>query len=118
MGEEIINEMRRNGNNFTDSIYKYIDNFNHYMASLNYEQNIAIINLFGIFVIIVSLISIVFIFYGNIILDYLNLELKYPKIAKFIVLRRKFQQFYLFWNIFVITIVSIIMFLMNLSILF
>jgi hypothetical protein len=94
--EEIINEMRRNGNNFTDSIYKYIDNFNHYMASLNYEQNIAIINLFGIFVIIVSLISIVFIFYGNIILDYLNLELKYPKIAKFIVLRRKFQQFYLF----------------------
>jgi hypothetical protein len=44
--------------------------------------------------------------------------LKYPKIAKFIVLRRKFQQFYLFWNIFVITIVSIIMFLMNLSILF
>jgi len=65
------------------------------MSNLDHVHNIAIVNLFGIFVIIVSLISIVFIFYGNIFLDYLNLEQRYPKLAKFITLRRKLQQYYL-----------------------
>jgi hypothetical protein len=83
--------------------------------SLDHVHNIAIINLFGIFLIIISLLSIIFIFYGNILLDYLNLEQRYPKIAKIIILRRKFQGYYLWWNIFIIAIVSIIMFLMNLT---
>lgn len=66
------------------------------MNSLDYIQNLAIINLFGIFVIVVSIISIVFIFYGNKLLDYFNLEARYPKLAKLIILRRKFNQYYLF----------------------
>jgi hypothetical protein len=99
---KIIEEFKKGkgsrGNNFLDPdfIPKLFDIFNHYLSTLNYEQNIAFINLSGIFTIMVTLISIIFIFYGNIILNYLNLETSYPKIAKIINLRRKFQQYYLF----------------------
>jgi ABC-type multidrug transport system permease subunit len=113
--QEVIEQLRRNGHNFMDSFYKYFEDFNSLISSLDYTQNIAFINLSGIFVILVTIISIIFIFYGNIILDYLNLEQRYPKIAKFIILRRKFQQYYLLWDIFIITIVSIVMFIMNLT---
>lgn len=64
-----------------------------------------------------SLISILFIFYGNILLGYFKLEERYPKIGKFIILSRKFQQFYLLINVLIITVVSIIMFVMNLTVL-
>lgn len=111
----ILEDINNSKNKFTDDLSVYIDNFNEWMHSLNYEQNIALINLFGIFVIMTTLVSIITIFYGNLILDYFNLEQRYPKIAKIINLRRKFQQFYLMWNIIIISIVSIIMFLMNLT---
>lgn len=113
--QEAIEQFNRSGNNFMDSFYKYFENFNGWISSLDYTQNIAFINLSGTFVILITLISIIFIFYGNKILDYLNLEQRYPKIAKFILLRRKFQQYYLLWDISVIAIVSITMFLMNLT---
>lgn len=113
--QEFIEQLRRSGHNFVDSFYKYFEDFNNWISSLDYTQNIAFINLSGIFVILVTIISIIFIFYGNKILDYLNLEQRYPKIAKFIILRRKFQQYYLLWDIFIITTVSIVMFIMNLT---
>ena len=117
---EILDEIGRNNSNFIDkdSIYRIIESYNNYLGSLDYPQIIAITNLFGIFVIIVSLFSIVSIFFGNKILDYLNLEAKYPRFAKFIILRRKFQQYYLFIDLILITIVSITMFLLNLTLLF
>ena len=69
----------------------------------------------GIGLILLSLLQIIFIFYGTVILDYLNLETRYPKLAKIIQLRRTFQQFYLFLNIFIIVIISIILLFFNLT---
>ena len=119
---KIINELNDKiseifKNKFTGddfNLLEYIKNFNDWFNSLEYSQNIAIINLFGIFVIIISLFSIISIFYGNKIIDYLGLEY-YPWLTKFIALRRKFQNFYLLINIFLITVISIIMFWMNLT---
>lgn len=54
------------------------------------------------------------IFYGNKFLDYFQLEKRLPKIAKLIILRRKFQQFYLLTNILLISVVLLIMFTLNL----
>ena len=120
---KIIEDFKRDGgggNKFIESdlLNKILDNFNHYLSTLNLEQSLAITNLFGIFIILVTLISIIFIFYGNIILNYFNLEDRYPKIANIIILRRKFQQYYLLWNIVLITIVLVVMFLINLTMLF
>ena len=71
----------------------------------------------GLCLILLSLLQIIFIFYGNKLLDYFirETEEKYPKIAKIIQLRRTFQQFYLLLNIFIIAIVSIIMLFFNLT---
>lgn len=69
----------------------------------------------GIGLILLSLLQIIFIFYGTVILDYLKLETRYPKIAKIILLRRTFQQFYLILNICIIITVSLIMLFFNLT---
>lgn len=59
-------------------------------------------------VLISALISIVFIFYGDILIKKYNLELRYPKIANIINLRRKFSRYYLILNIcLIIYVISI-----------
>ena len=73
--------------------------------------------IFNFKIFIISLFSIISIFYGNKIIDYLGLEY-YPRLTKFIALRRKFQNFYLLINIFLITVILIIMFLMNLTLIY
>lgn len=109
---EALDDLRRN---FTNPLGDLINDFQNWLNVITYEQNIAIINILGIILIMLSLISIIFIFYGNILLDYLKLEERYPRIAKLIILRRKFQQFYLLINILIISVVSIIIFAMNLT---
>nr|YP_009504988.1 hypothetical protein [Lyophyllum shimeji]AWW14107.1 hypothetical protein [Lyophyllum shimeji] len=46
-----------------------------------------------------SVISIIYIFYGDYLLEKFNIEQKYPKLAKIILLRKKFQRYYLLLNI-------------------
>lgn len=112
-----IENLRRGGtsNEFIDSIYRLWTDFNGWIQSLDYYQNVAFLNIMGIGLILLSLLQIIFIFYGTVILDYLNLETRYPKLAKIIQLRRTFQQFYLFLNIFIIVIISIILLFFNLT---
>jgi len=56
-------------------------------------------------------VSLIFIFYGDYLLNRFNIELRFPKLAKIIKLRKQFQKYYLISNfgvIFVVTIVEII----------
>lgn len=112
---QIIAKNMSNSNNLVNNIWESVENFNQWLSTITYEQNIAFINLSGTFVIFVTLFSIIAIFYGDRLINYLKLEERYPKIAKYIILRRKFQQFYLLINILIIFIVTIIMFVMNLT---
>ena len=66
---------------------------------LNEYQLIAVSLLLCNQIIISSLISIIFIFYGDYLIQKFNIETKYPRLYKFICLRRKFQKYYLFINI-------------------
>ena len=50
-------------------------------------------------VIISGLISIIFIFYGDYLINKFQLETRFPKLAKIIQLRRKYQQYYLILSI-------------------
>lgn len=54
-----------------------------------------------------ALLSIVFIFYGDFLIKYFNLEVRYPKIAKFIEFRRKVQNFSVKFNLLVIFICTV-----------
>lgn len=80
------------------------------------QENLAFVNMSGIIFIMITLFSIIMIFYGAKLLDYFQLEKRFPRIAKMIILRRKFQAYYLLTNILLISVVLIIMFALNLAI--
>jgi hypothetical protein len=78
-----------------DNISDHLENINNFFINLTPEQNFALFNFSGTFVIFVTIINILFIFYGNKLIDYFNLEIRFPRLAFLINLRRKFQQYYL-----------------------
>lgn len=92
---------------------QYFDSFQSIIDGFNYEQNLAMSNILGSMFIIFTLISIISIFYGDKLIIFFNLENKYPKIAKFIQIRRKFQQYYLLMNIGLIIIVLLLIIYVN-----
>lgn len=59
------------------------------------------------YLIIGSCLSILFIIYGNYLIEKFNIQSKYPKIYKILVLRIKYQKYYLIMNISFILIVCI-----------
>jgi hypothetical protein len=67
---------------------------------------------------LMCLFSIISIYYGDIVIKYLKLETKYPKLAKIINLRIKVLNFYMFNNFLLIVILLIILILINVSYLF
>jgi|ERR1700677_778522 len=76
--------------------------------NLNTLGQIAVAFLFLNYAILNCVLSIVSILFGNYLLTKYNIETKYPKLGKFIALRRKFQRYYLIFSISGIVIVSLI----------
>jgi len=72
------------------NIFTSIDWF----EGLNGIKKIAVCLILGKSIVFSALLSIIFIFYGNILIEKYDLENRYPKLAKLIKLRRKFQNFY------------------------
>jgi len=104
-----VNTLLNNSGNksqYLDSLQSIIDGF-------NYEQNLAMSNILGSMFILFSLISIISIFYGDKLIIFFDLENRFPKIAKFILIRRKFQQYYLLMNMILISIVLLLIIYVN-----
>ena len=72
------------------------------MSTLTLEQLGALAHLFSAFSILFSLISIITIVYSNMLLEFFKIEEKFPKLARYIRIRQKFQQYYLFLNFLII----------------
>jgi hypothetical protein len=104
-----INTLLNDSNNKS----QYLDSLQQFFDGLNYEQNLAMSNILGSMFIIFTLFSIISIFYGDKLITYFDLENKYPKMAKFIQIRRKFQQYYLLINIALIIIVLLLIIYVN-----
>ncbi len=85
----------KNNNNFTNSFTYLINDLNNFTQGITVEQNLALITILGSIFILLSIFSIISIFYGDYLIIKLNIENKFPRLAKFIQLRRKFRQFYL-----------------------
>ena len=62
-------------------------------------------------------ISIIFVFFGDYLLERFKIEVKYPKLAEIIKLRRKFQKYYLIFNILMILSVVIIEVIFSIAVL-
>ena len=63
-----------------------------------------------------TILNILAIFFGNEIIKYFNLESKFPSLASFFKLRTKFQKYYLLWNIFIFFVVCFIGIFINIII--
>ena len=81
-------------------------------------QKLAVGLILGKSVILSALISIIFIFYGNILIDKYDLVNKYPKLAKIIELRRKYQKYYFNFSCLLIFLIVINELLVGFSLLF
>jgi hypothetical protein len=77
------------------SIFNLDFDFNKFVESLTTEEKLAFCGLVFNHLILTYTISIIVILYGDYLIERFDLVNKYPKIAKFIHLRRKFQQYYL-----------------------
>jgi hypothetical protein len=88
------------------STNKLLDDFNiiltkyqNYLSSLPLEKVGALGHILLCIGMLLSVGTIIFVFYGDFLINYFKLEEKYPKLAVIIRLRRKFQMFYLSINI-------------------
>jgi hypothetical protein len=78
-----------------------------WFESLRGIHKLAVCLILGKSVILSALISIIFIFYGNILIEKYDLVNKYPKLAKLIELRQKYQKYYFKFNCLLIFIIVI-----------
>lgn len=97
----------------SDKIIEFFNNINN----LSFEQTVYLTHLSGSLSILLCVISILGITYSNYLIDYFKLETKYPGIAKFIQLRKKFQQYYIMIDVSIILFVCLGMIYINLTLL-
>lgn len=108
--ESCFNELREYISNLKpkytgDNINMLIEQFKGYLDTLNIYQLCILFDLFTSGLILIFIINIIFAFYGNRLIEYLNLESKYPKMSKFIKMRRNLSGFAIFLNLLVIIII-------------
>jgi hypothetical protein len=102
---------------------KLVSNFNlnsfyEYLNSLNLLELSALFHLLILSLICIFLINIISTVLGNEIINYFNLDQKYPKISKFLKIRLKFQRYYLILNFSLMFIFIITAIIMNILVLF
>jgi hypothetical protein len=115
--DDITKSVNDNSNNFiSEDFGKYISAFQDYLATLTLEQTFCLIHLLAIFSIFICLFNLATVFYADSLIKYYNLEIKLPKLAKFIRIRSKFQQYYFGWNLFLIVTILASLFYFNLNV--
>lgn len=109
--EKILNNLN---NKFVNNFDFLFDSLN----SLNLLELAALFHLIVLFLISIFIINILSAVLGNEIINYLNLEEKYPKLSKFLKVRLKFQRYYLIVNISFLFIICIVAIILNILVLF
>jgi len=98
---------------FLEDSSDLINKLNDFIHSLNSEQLLALCNLFACFTIFLFFLSLVTIYYSDFLIEYLQLEKKNTWLAKFILIRRKFNNYYFGYNVIVILVLLFALFFVN-----
>lgn len=98
---EIIEFLEKTKDKFMDDnpIFNLINEFKEYLNSLSAMEICLIINISSCVFILTYLISILFAFSGNYLIEKFSLEQKFTKLSKIIQLRVKFQRYYIIINL-------------------
>lgn len=106
-------------NNFkVDDFYFYLDNFRENISHLSNEQLFSLIHVLFFTALIIATFNLAAVFYGDSLIILLDIENRFPKLAKIIKLRRKFQQYYFGLNLIIIFSVLIVLLYFNFFVLF
>nr|YP_010130265.1 hypothetical protein KQ422_mgp033 [Clavaria fumosa]QPZ51167.1 hypothetical protein [Clavaria fumosa] len=105
-------------NDYINQFNVLIEKYKDFLSTLSVEQIAAIVNILGYIIIISSIISIAAVLYGDFLIRYFKLEERFPKLAVFISIRRKFQRYYLNYNFIVILLISLFLIWWNIQNLF
>lgn len=99
-----------NNNNLIDNLKLFYNKWSDFIASLNLEQVGLVAHITTSIFIIVCLFNILSVLMSDFLIKYFKLELKFPKLSKFLELRRKFQNYYLIINflLIIITLLTLI----------
>ena len=115
--QNIVDNIKNLINNSTNKFINSFEDFHNALLNLSFEDNLHVLHLTGSLSIFLCLTTIISIIYTNQLIDYLKLEVRYPKIAKYLLLRKKLQNYYLLFNAFIIFIICTIIFIVNLNLL-
>lgn len=85
--------------NVLSFLVDYVDNLNQFLSTLTLEQHACFVNGIGFFLVFITLNSLVSSYFGNKIVNYFKLEIKFPRLAKIIEYRSKFLNYYFIVNI-------------------
>jgi hypothetical protein len=91
--QKILDTLNSNNseNHFFSQFNDIIESYKDFLSTITLEQHVPLINFLGLIIILFSLISIGGVIFSDYLIKHFNIENKYPKIAKFIQIRRKFQ---------------------------
>lgn len=89
-------------NNVFGPITDFMESYQEFLSQLSPEQLACLSNLFGYILIFFCIGSITSIYFGEQLIQYLKLEIRFPKLAKIIQLRQRFKTYYFIMNIFII----------------
>ena len=99
--DDSLQKLKENGSKFiSDLDFNFIIDFDlnkiyGYLDTLTLHQEGALFNIFVLLVILVTIFSLLGVFFGNDIIKLFDLENKFPRLSTFFKLRAKFQRYYL-----------------------
>jgi DNA-binding transcriptional MerR regulator len=88
--------------NLIEELQQLADSYWDWINSLSIMQQFAISHILAAVTVLLSMSSLITVFYSDYLIKRFNLESKFPRLAKYISLRRTFQQYYFFINSIVI----------------
>jgi hypothetical protein len=101
-GNKILDEIVKTFSNIKGSgsssnyIFDIINLYSDFLNTLTVVQKGALGHLLAAIFLLFCFTTIITIFYGETLIKYFEIEKRFPKIARFIEIRRKFQQYYFF----------------------
>jgi hypothetical protein len=83
---------------------RILDQFQEFLSSLTLDQKIAVTHILAAIAMLSSIFTIAMIIYGDYLIIRFKLEEKFPKLARFIQIRRKLQLYSISMNLFLMTL--------------
>ena len=94
-----------------------IGQYQQFLDTLSYHQLLAIINISAFMFIFLNIISLFGVYFSESLIQYFNLEEKYPRIGRFIKIRRTYYKYYYIINAIIIFVMTVISIYCNLTVL-